>query len=53
MVDDWSEVCWPVELDGLKALVVRLQNPLDSVAIGVVHIAILGEEFKRRGLKRI
>ena len=41
MIDNGSEVCRPVELHGLQALVVRLQDALDAVTVRVLYVPIL------------
>jgi len=41
MVDNGSKVGGPVQLNGLKALVVSFQNSLHAVAVGVLNVAIL------------
>ena len=41
MVHNRGEVGWTVELYGLQTLVVGLQDSLDAVTVGVLHVAIL------------
>lgn len=48
MINDRREVGGSVELHRLQALVVRFQNPLNTVAVGVVDVAVLGKTNTQR-----
>lgn len=43
VINDRREIGGSVELHRLQALVVSFQNPLDTVAVRVVDVAVLGK----------
>lgn len=43
MINDGSEVGGSIQLNRLKALVVSFKNPLDTVTIWVLNVAVLKE----------
>lgn len=48
MVDHRSKVRGPVKLDCPQALMVRLQDSLDAVAVRIFHVSILRNKNGRR-----
>lgn len=52
VIDDRREVGGSVELHRLQALVVSFQNPLNTVAVGVVDVAVLGRTNTLRSSKQ-